>query len=107
MRPPAVWLPRDLSDAYAIRAVSKGEADETAQKRALRCIVEEISGTYAMTYDPASDRNSCFAEGRRSVGRAIVGMLNIDLNAVKAAEERLTKQRIAPRGKRERKKANE
>ena len=93
LRPPVVWLPRELADAWAIQALARGEADETAQKRALRCIVEEISGTYAMTYDPASDRQTCFAEGRRSVGRTIVGLINLNLSAVKEADERIAKRR--------------
>ena len=93
-RPPAVWLPSNLADAYAIKALARGEAGDIEQKRALKCIVEELAGTYAMTFDPESDRQTAFAEGRRSVGRAIVGIINTNLAAVKAADERIAARRV-------------
>ena len=93
-KPPAIFLPSRLPDAYAIQALAKGLATPEAQRQAIKCIVEEISGTYAMTYDPESDRQSAFAEGRRSVGRAIVGIINSNLGAVKAADERIAARRL-------------
>lgn len=85
MKPRAVWLPASAGDVYAIQAVAKGLASDEQQKRAFRCIVEEIAGAYEMTFDPESDRQTCFAEGRRHVGRVLVGLANLTASAVEDA----------------------
>jgi len=87
------FLPKDIDDAYAIKALFRGEADEAAQKRAVRCIVEEICGTYEMSFDPSNERLSSFNEGKRHVGRVLVGIATINLGLVKKAEERINKRR--------------
>jgi len=75
----AAWAPPPytLAEAHAIRALQAGSADEHAQRRALRWIVETAAGTYQPSYRPDSDRDTAFAEGRRSVGLAIVKLLNM------------------------------
>ena len=88
-KPVAVWLPKDIADGYAIQAWSRGDADPAAQLRAFRCIVEEIAGTYAMSFDAESDRQTSFAEGRRHVGRVIVGIAKLNLGAIQEAEQRI------------------
>ena len=88
------FLPKEIADSYAIQALFKGIANEGQQLRAVKCIVEEICGTYAMTFDPENERQSNFNEGRRHVGRVLVGIANISLGTVKAAEERIEKRKV-------------
>ena len=82
------FLPEDKADAYAIQALAKGEATPDQQKRAFKCIVQEIARTYEMTFNPESERVSNFNEGSRHVGRAIVGIVNANLTALYAELER-------------------
>ncbi len=93
MKAPIVVLPKNTADGYAIQALARGEASPAAQQRALKCIIEEFCGTYDMTFDPDSDRNSTFAEGRRSVGRGIVNTISANLAKVKAAEKIIAKKK--------------
>jgi len=88
------FLPKDIADGYAIQALSRGIANEAQQKRAMKCIIEEVCGTYSMTFDPKSDRESCFNEGKRHVGRVLVGIANISLGTVQEAEKRIEKRKI-------------
>ena len=88
------FLPKDIADSYAIQALFKGAANEAQQLRAIKCLVEEICGTYGMTFDPESDRNTSFNEGKRHVGRVLVGIANISLGVVKAAEEKIEKRKV-------------
>jgi len=87
-------LPKDIADSYAIQAFMRGEANEAQQKRAAKCIVEEICGTYDMTFDPASNRQSDFNEGKRHVGRVLVGIANISLGVIQEAEKNIEKRKI-------------
>jgi hypothetical protein len=86
-----VFLPADTVDAYAIQAVARGEGGPNEQIRAITCIVNEIAGTYDMTFDEESARQSDFNEGRRQVGRAVVGIINQNLGHVTKAEAFLSK----------------
>ena len=88
------FLPKDIADSYAIQALFKGIANEAQQKRVVKCLVEEICGTYAMTFDPKSERESCFNEGKRHVGRALVGIANISLGVIQEAEKKIEKRKI-------------
>lgn len=86
----AVWVPADIADTRAIQMLMRGEQlDPDTQIRAVKCIVEQLAGTYDLTFDPDSDRISAFAEGRRFVGRALVGIGKLNLDAVKAADKRI------------------
>ena len=87
-------LPKEIADGYAIQALSKGIADENQQRRAFKCIVEELCGTYGMTFSPESDRLTSFAEGKRHIGRLLIGIATINLGAVKAADERIEKRSV-------------
>jgi len=83
MKPPRiVLLPRELADLHAIRALARGDASEEQQRRALRCIIEELSGLYRLSYVSESDRDTSFAEGRRSVGFAIVGIVKLGADEI-------------------------
>lgn len=81
-------LPQDDSDSYAIQALARGEATEAQQLQAFKCIVEEICGTYEMTFDPESERKTAFNEGSRHVGRVLVGIVKMNLGKLKEAEKR-------------------
>lgn len=78
--------PTDLADATAVRALADGNADAEQQKRALRWIVEQASGTYSFNYFP-SERDTAFALGRCFVGQQIVGLLKLNLGALRRASE--------------------
>ena len=86
---PGSFLPEDIADSYAVQALFRGQAEEHQQIRAMKWIVEELCGAYAMSYDPENSRNTDFNEGKRHVGRVLVGIATINLGAVKAADERL------------------
>lgn len=76
------FLPNDEHDMRAIQALSKGAASEAQQIRALKCIVNELAGTYDMSFDPSDPYMTAFNEGRRHVGRAIVGVLNSNITTL-------------------------
>lgn len=84
------WKPSnwDVEDAGAIQALLRGEALPHQQQRALTFIVETLCGTYDMSYRPTSDRDSCFAEGKRYVGSQIVKLTkaNLSLHKGRASE---------------------
>ena len=67
----------------AIQQLERGEASPDMQKRALAWIIA-TSGTYDMSYWPDSDRNTCFAEGKRYVGNTIVKMLKLNPSKVRS-----------------------
>ena len=73
------WLPADYdeADAYALQALSRGEAQPHQQARALKFIVNDLCGTYDLSYRPGSngERDTAFAEGGRAVGLQIVKLL--------------------------------
>lgn len=87
--PPEAWKPPkwEVPDAGALQALARGEADPHLQKRALDFIVMKLAGTYDMSYRPGSDRDTCFAEGRRFVGLEIVKLLNLNLAAFRKGED--------------------
>jgi hypothetical protein len=73
------WSPPafDPADAYALKALQTGTANESQQKRALDWIIHRAAWTYNDTYSPFSERDSTFAQGRRFVGLQIVKLLNL------------------------------
>lgn len=81
------FIPDEVADAYAIQALVRGEANEHQQIRAFKCIVEELCGTYDMTFDPDSPRVSDFNEGKRHVGRALVGLTSLNLGKLKKEDQ--------------------
>ena len=93
------FLPDDIADSYAIKALFTGTANAGQQTRAMKCLIEEICNTYGMTYDPQSERQSAFNEGMRHVGRVLVGIANISLGQVKKAEELIEKRKTFVKSK--------
>lgn len=79
------WLPAkwDESHAAAIQALARGDANAFQQQHALKYIVETLAGTYDVSYRAESERDTCFAEGKRHVGLQIVKLSTIDLLTIK------------------------
>jgi hypothetical protein len=77
----AAWTPPDYADAdaFALQALQRGEANPDQQVRALKYVVETICGTYDLSFRPESERETCFAEGRRFCGTQIVKLCNIKI----------------------------
>lgn len=77
------WKPAPYIDAdtYAIKALAAGVANEGQQKRALEWIINTLCGTYDLSYRPGpeGDRDTAFAEGRRSVGLQLVKQIKLVL----------------------------
>lgn len=80
--PPWTHPPFLKADAAALQALVRGDASPEQQQRAMNWIINEASGTYAVTYrtDP---RDHAFGDGRRFVGQIIVGMLKLPLANMK------------------------
>lgn len=81
------WKPSnyEIEDAGAIQALLRGEAMPHQQQRALTYIIETLCGTYDMSFRPAGDRDTCFAEGKRFVGNQLVKLSKINLSKFKDA----------------------
>lgn len=81
---PAI-APPEWSDAdvYALKALQQGNANEAQQRRALVWIITGAARTYDVSFHPASDRETSFAEGRRFVGLQIVKLLNLPVEFIK------------------------
>ena len=79
-------IPEDVTVGYAIQALAKGEADPEQQAKAFNWIVSDLSGAYAMSIDFESTKKSDFNEGKRHVGRCLVGILTTNFGTVKAVD---------------------
>lgn len=83
------WKPHpyELADATAIQAIANGTADSEQQRRALRWIVE-CADTYGLSYRPGAggDRDTAFAEGKRSVGLQLVKLVNLNVGKLRRSE---------------------
>lgn len=82
---PVEWEPADVG---AIQALARGDATPDQQKIALDYIINNLAGTYDLSYRPGSDRDTAFAEGKRFVGLQIVTKLKINLAAIRQAKDR-------------------
>ena len=73
------WTPVPYTEREVrlIQALARGDATEEMQRDALKFIIEVVAGTYDMSYRPESERDTCFAEGRRMVGLTLVKLLKI------------------------------
>ena len=81
---PTQWTePADKSAVYAIQQVALGNADEEQQIAAMRFIIDKICGTYEVSYDAESQRNTDHAEGKRWVGLQLVGFIKLNHGAFK------------------------
>lgn len=85
MKGPPCINPPDyaFNEIAAFQALAGGTASEGQQKMVLDWIINGAANTYDLSFDPESDRNTSFAEGRRFVGLQIVKMLNLDRSKFK------------------------
>lgn len=79
----------DLADASAIQALHRGDATPEQQKRALKWLIEQCSGTYEFQFYP-SDRDTAFALGRGFVGQQIVKLTKLDLSSLRRQSHETT-----------------
>lgn len=77
---PVRW---EKADAAAIQALMRGDAPPHLQQRALKYIIEQLCGTYDLSFRPVSERDTCFAEGKRFVGLQLVKCTHLNLAAFK------------------------
>lgn len=82
MQPP----PWETADVEAFQALQRGDASAHLQKRALDWLIQKAAGTYELSFAPADDRLTSFAEGRRFVGLQVVKMLALDINKVRKTD---------------------
>ena len=76
---PAAWQP---ADASALQALVRGDCPSHLQQRAMAFIINDLCGTYDLSYRPGAegDRDTAFAEGKRFVGMQIVKLLKVKAN---------------------------
>lgn len=82
---PVEWEPADIA---AIQALVRGDASPEQQRRAVDYIINDIAGTYDMSYRPDSERDSVFAEGKRFVGLTIVKAIKLNLARMRQAKSK-------------------
>lgn len=76
----------ELADVEAFQALARGDCSPHLQQRALRWVIESAAATYDLSFRPGSERETCFAEGRRFVGLQIVKMLKLDKSKLKKGD---------------------
>lgn len=84
----APWKPvsYELADAGSLQALMRGDATKEQQQRALKFVIENICGTYDVSYRPGGEdgrRDTDFAEGRRFPGLQIVKFLKLNLSVLR------------------------
>lgn len=80
---PAEWEPED---AYALQAVMQGRASEDQQRRAMQFVVNDLCGTYDLSYRPTSDRDTVFAEGKRFVGLQLIKFAKLNIARLRGTQ---------------------
>ncbi|MGH8266650.1 MAG: hypothetical protein ACRETS_04970, partial [Steroidobacteraceae bacterium] len=56
------------------------------QRRAMRFIVEQLCGTYDLSYRSEKPLDTAFAEGKRMVGLSIVKFIALRLDALRGKQ---------------------
>ena len=79
------WHPAeyDLFDITALQALSRGEANDQQQRRALDWIITRAAMTYDEPFVEGKTDVVAYLAGRMSVGRQIVKLLKLDPAAMK------------------------
>jgi len=75
----APWMPAPHTDKEIrmAKAMVAGEASAEQQKDFLRFIIEVVCGYNDMSYRPESERDTCFAEGKRHVATTLVRLSHL------------------------------
>lgn len=68
------------SEAEALQALRKGEAEPHQQRKALFLIVNKIARPHDLTYVPESQDRSAFMAGRSFVGQQILKFLKVPVS---------------------------
>ena len=84
---PMMLAPYEKADAYAVRAITEGHANEGQQRRGMAWIINTLACTYDLSYRPEKPLESAFAEGKRYVGMQIVKLANIRFARAQQEEE--------------------
>lgn len=73
------WMPVTYTaqQVRLIQALNRGDATPQMQQDALKFIINDLARTYDMSFRPESERDTCFAEGRRFVGLQLVTCLHL------------------------------
>lgn len=81
----APWLPPkyEKKHAAAVQAIVRCDAVEHQQKIFFEYLINDLCGTYDLSYHPDSQRDSDFAEGKRFVGLQLIKLLKINLAIIK------------------------
>lgn len=82
------WKPAkfDNADAAAMQALAAGNASSMQQKRAITWIIDKCCATYDLSYRPGveGDRDTVFAEGKRSVGLQLVKLIKVKIGLLRS-----------------------
>lgn len=80
-----VWHPPEYTKtiALAVQAVASGNATEGQQKMAMEWIVKVAAATYDEPFRPGQPDVLTYMLGRRSVGLAIVKLINLKTELLK------------------------
>ena len=90
--PPQPWHPATYAkaDAYALKALARGEASAEQQKRAIEWIVYEAAKHDDMSFRPGGldgDRATTFAEGRRFVGLQVLKLVQMRADVIERMKD--------------------
>lgn len=77
-----------------MQAVAYGRASEDQQRRAFKYLVENLCGTYDLSYRSGNPHDTTFAEGKRFVGLQLVKLINLNLGKLRGKD---TEQGEAPK----------
>jgi len=75
-----IVLPKEKHIAFAVQSLVMGSAEEHQIKIAMDWIINDLCGTYGMTFDPDNARMDAFKSGARHVGRTITNIANSNLS---------------------------
>ena len=73
------------SEAFAVRALVSGKADEE-QQRVFMAFFNRLSGVGDLEFRPESDRASAFASGKRFVGMQLHRIANLSSEYIKTLD---------------------
>lgn len=72
----------DVSIAYAMQALYRGEATAEQQKKAIDWIVGVASDAYGYGYISEKPYDTAFLNGRQAVGKNVIELANADITTV-------------------------
>jgi hypothetical protein len=82
---PLIPVETDISVAYAMQALYRGEATAEQQEKAMNWIIERASRAYMPSYISEKVNDTIFNEGKRAVGLQIIQLVNANLATIKEA----------------------